>query len=108
MKNSTETKFLKILLLVVVCVITLMISPAIHGQATGSFSGNVLDKSGSAIPEAAVVVTSQATGLVRDGTRFQLLRGLQTQSSECGIGLLMKSCGLWRKSQCIDILSRLS
>ena len=67
MKNSTETKFLKILLLVVVCVITLMISPAIHGQATGSFSGNVLDKSGSAIPEAAVVVTSQGTGLVRDG-----------------------------------------
>jgi hypothetical protein len=67
MKNSTETKFLKILLLVVVCVITLMISPAIHGQATGSFSGDVLDKSGSAIPEAAVVVTSQGTGLVRDG-----------------------------------------
>jgi hypothetical protein len=44
-----------------------MISPAILGQATGSFSGNVLDKSGSAIPEAAVVVTSQGTGLVRDG-----------------------------------------
>jgi len=51
----------------VVCVLTLMISPAIHGQATGSFSGNVLDKSGSAIPEAAVVVTSQGTGLVRNG-----------------------------------------
>jgi hypothetical protein len=44
-----------------------MISPVIHGQATGSFSGNVIDKSGSAIPEAAVVVTSQGTGLVRDG-----------------------------------------
>jgi hypothetical protein len=66
-ENSADTKFHKILLLVVVCVITLMISPAIHGQATGSFSGNVLDKSGSAIPEAAVVVTSQGTGLVRDG-----------------------------------------
>jgi hypothetical protein len=67
MKNSTDSKFLKIFLLMVVCVLTLMISPAIYGQATGSFSGNVLDKSGSAIPEAAVVVTSQATGLVRDG-----------------------------------------
>jgi hypothetical protein len=41
-----------------------MISPAIHGQATGSFSGNVIDKSGSAIPGATVTVTSQATGLV--------------------------------------------
>lgn len=67
MENSADTKFHKILLLVVVCVLTLMISPAILGQATGSFSGNVLDKSGSAIPEAAVVVTSQGTGLVRDG-----------------------------------------
>jgi hypothetical protein len=38
-----------------------------HGQATGSFSGNVLDKSGSAIPGAAVVVTSQGTGFARDG-----------------------------------------
>jgi hypothetical protein len=66
-ENSADTKFHKILLLVVVCVLTLMISPAILGQATGSFSGNVLDKSGSAIPEAAVVVTSQGTGLVRDG-----------------------------------------
>jgi hypothetical protein len=67
MKNSADSKFLKVLLFLVVCVLTLMISPAIHGQATGSFSGNVLDKSGSAIPEAAVVVTSQGTGLVRNG-----------------------------------------
>jgi Carboxypeptidase regulatory-like domain len=43
-----------------------MMSPAMRGQATGSFSGNVGDKSGSAIPGAAVIATSQATGLVRD------------------------------------------
>ncbi|MGB8258760.1 MAG: carboxypeptidase-like regulatory domain-containing protein [Terracidiphilus sp.] len=44
-----------------------MISPAIYGQAIGSFSGNVLDKSGSAIPGAVVTATSQGTGLTRDG-----------------------------------------
>jgi hypothetical protein len=38
-----------------------------HGQATGSFSGNVLDKSGSAIPGANVLATSEGTGLVRSG-----------------------------------------
>jgi len=66
-ENSAETRFHKLLLLVVFCVLTLMISPSIYGQATGSFSGNVFDKSGSAIPGAAVVVTSQGTGLVRVG-----------------------------------------
>jgi Carboxypeptidase regulatory-like domain len=44
-----------------------MLCPAVHGQATGSFSGNVLDKSGAAIPGAAVAATSQGTGLVRGG-----------------------------------------
>jgi hypothetical protein len=51
----------------VVCVVTLMISPAMHGQATGSFLGNVLDKSGSAVPGATVTATSQGTGLARVG-----------------------------------------
>jgi hypothetical protein len=37
-----------------------------HGQATGSFSGNVVDKAGGAVPGASVVATSQATGLARD------------------------------------------
>jgi hypothetical protein len=37
-----------------------------RGQATGSFSGNVVDKSGSAVPGATVVATSEATGLARD------------------------------------------
>jgi hypothetical protein len=54
------------LLLVVICVLGLMTSPSMHGQATGSFSGTVLDKSGSAIPGATVVATSEGTGLARD------------------------------------------
>jgi hypothetical protein len=37
-----------------------------QGQATGSFSGSVVDKSGAGVPGAAVKVTSQATGLDRD------------------------------------------
>jgi Carboxypeptidase regulatory-like domain len=43
-----------------------MISPVMYGQATGSFSGNVLDKSGSGIAGATVIATSQGTGLARD------------------------------------------
>jgi hypothetical protein len=37
-----------------------------QGQATGSFSGNVVDKSGSGIAGASVIATSQGTGLTRD------------------------------------------
>ena len=65
-KAQADTKSRKILTFVVVCVLALMISPAMHGQATGSFSGNVLDKSGSGIPGATVIATSQGTGLARD------------------------------------------
>src|SRR5260370_4106695 len=36
------------------------------GQATGSFSGTVLDKSGSVISGASVKATSQATGVSRE------------------------------------------
>jgi len=64
---SADTKFHKVLLLLIVCVLTLLISPAMHGQATGSFLGNVLDKSGLAVPGATVVATSQETGLARTG-----------------------------------------
>jgi hypothetical protein len=67
LEGSADTKFHKILFEVVVCVLALILSPAAHGQATGSFSGNVLDKSGSAIPGAAVIATSQGTGLAREG-----------------------------------------
>jgi hypothetical protein len=64
--KDADTRSHKLLLSIVVCIVTLMISPAMRGQATGSFSGNVGDKSGSAIPGAAVIATSQGTGLVRD------------------------------------------
>ncbi|HVN93147.1 MAG TPA: carboxypeptidase-like regulatory domain-containing protein [Terracidiphilus sp.] len=43
-----------------------MFAPSLRGQATGSFNGNIDDKSGAAIPGATVAVTSQATGLERD------------------------------------------
>ena len=56
----------KIFALVVSCVLALAISPAMYGQATGSFSGNVTDKSGSGIAGATVIATSQGTGLTRD------------------------------------------
>jgi len=41
------------------------ICPLMHGQATGSFSGAVADKSGASIPGATVTATSQTTGLAR-------------------------------------------
>jgi hypothetical protein len=65
-EGSAATKPHKMLLLVVVCVLALMTCPAMRGQATGSFSGNVLDKSGSGIAGATVKVISQGTGLTRD------------------------------------------
>ena len=37
-----------------------------QGQVTGSFSGNVADKSGAAVPGASVTATAQATGLARE------------------------------------------
>jgi hypothetical protein len=40
-------------------------SPVLYGQATGSFSGTVTDKSGSVISGATVTATSQGTGLSR-------------------------------------------
>src|ERR1700760_3789337 len=45
--------------------IVLGMSPSLFGQATGSFSGNVTDKSGAAIVGAAVTATSQGTGVSR-------------------------------------------
>jgi hypothetical protein len=64
-EHSTAGNFHKIILLFVVSFLAL-ISPHMHAQAIASFSGNVLDKSGSAVPGATVTVTSQGTGLARD------------------------------------------
>lgn len=55
----------KISLLILACALAVGISPAIYGQATASFSGNIVDKSGSGVPGAKVTVTSPATGLIR-------------------------------------------
>ena len=65
--RSAETRFKKIILLVVICVFAFMIPRAMHGQAIGSFSGTVLDKSGSVISGATVTAVSQGTGLARTG-----------------------------------------
>jgi hypothetical protein len=66
-EGQADTKFCKIPLLAAVCVLALILPPALHAQATGSFSGNVVDKSGSVVAGATVTATSQGTGLARDG-----------------------------------------
>jgi len=54
------------LLKVVFCSVALSICPLVYGQATGSFSGTVTDKTGSVVSGATVRVVSQATGLTRE------------------------------------------
>ena len=56
----------KALLRVLCSSLLLTISPLLYGQATGSFSGTVSDKTGSVISGATVRVTSQGTGAVRE------------------------------------------
>ncbi|HEV8046751.1 MAG TPA: carboxypeptidase-like regulatory domain-containing protein [Terriglobales bacterium] len=51
--------------LVVFCSLV-SICPLLYGQATGSFSGTVSDKTGSVISGATVRATSQSTGLARE------------------------------------------
>jgi len=55
----------KALLVAVLCSV-FSLCPLLYGQANGSFSGNVTDKTGSVIPGASVTVTSQGTGLTRE------------------------------------------
>src|SRR5437868_12520582 len=56
----------KALLLVFCGSLLFTISPLLYGQATGSFSGTVTDKTGSVISGATVKVTSQGTAAERD------------------------------------------
>ncbi len=56
----------KALLVVLSSCLAFFVCPALYGQANGSFSGTVTDKTGSVVSGAAVRVTSQATGLVRE------------------------------------------
>jgi len=56
----------RMLFVVVAFLAGLCFSSTSYGQAIGSFSGTVTDKSGSAIVGAAVTVTNQATGVARN------------------------------------------
>src|ERR1700746_3352853 len=56
----------KALLVVLFCLMVLSASPLLFGQANGSFSGTISDKTGSVISGATVKVTSQGTGVSRE------------------------------------------
>ena len=64
-RPTASTSALQAFLLLIA--IAFAISPSLHAQATGSFSGTVTDKSGSNVSGASVTATSGATGLVRTG-----------------------------------------
>jgi hypothetical protein len=55
----------------------LFVCPSAFGQANGSFSGTVSDKTGSVVAGATVRATSQGTGLSRevktDGSGYYLI-----------------------------------
>jgi hypothetical protein len=55
----------RITFLALLCTLAFCLSPALYAQATGSFSGNVVDKSGAAIVGATVTATSESTGTSR-------------------------------------------
>src|SRR6201993_1096440 len=56
----------RILFVLMICMTALCFSPLASGQAIGSFSGTITDKSGSFITGASVTVTSQGTGVARE------------------------------------------
>jgi Carboxypeptidase regulatory-like domain len=56
----------RIAFLAFLCVVGLCVTPLMYGQATGSFSGTVTDKSGSVIAGATVKATSEGTGQSRE------------------------------------------
>ena len=53
-------------LLAVFCSLVFPICPLLYGQANGSFSGTVQDKTGSVISGATVKATSQGTAVSRE------------------------------------------
>jgi hypothetical protein len=55
----------KALNLILFCIVAAFLCPSLHAQATGSFSGTVVDKSGSNVAGATVTATYRATGLAR-------------------------------------------
>lgn len=56
----------RMLSVAVFCSLLLALTPALYGQATGSFSGTVIDSTGSVVAGARVIVTAQSTGTSRD------------------------------------------
>src|SRR5437667_6465033 len=54
------------LIAILFCSVAFFISPFLYGQASGSFSGTVSDKTGSVITGATVKITSQGTGVARE------------------------------------------
>ena len=44
------------------------VCPTLYGQASGSFSGTVTDKTGSVVSGAKLTITSQGTGVAREAT----------------------------------------
>jgi len=54
------------LLRVLFCAFAFSLCPLLYGQANGSFSGTVSDKTGSVIPGATVTITSEGTGVARE------------------------------------------
>jgi hypothetical protein len=56
----------KKVLLVAIMSFVLSLCPLLYGQANGTLSGTVADKTGSVITGASVKITSQGTGLVRE------------------------------------------
>ena len=61
----------KMLLRAVLCSVVGLITPLVYGQANGSFSGTVTDKTGSVVAGAKVTVTSQGTGVQRTANTDQ-------------------------------------
>ncbi len=53
-------------LLVLFCSVLFSCCPLLYGQASGSFSGTVSDKTGSVVSGASVKATAQGTGVVRE------------------------------------------
>ena len=53
-------------LLVLFCSLVFPICPLLYGQATGSFSGTVTDKTGSVVSGANAKATAQGTGVTRE------------------------------------------
>jgi hypothetical protein len=54
------------MLLVLFCTLVFPVCPLLYGQATGSFSGTVSDKTGSVVSSASVKATAQGTGVTRE------------------------------------------